>query len=183
MRHVISVLMQNEVGALTRLTCLFSTRGYNIESLNVAPTEDPAISRLTLVTSGSDAALEQIARQISKLVDIVDLHDMTLGDHFERELALIKLRVPIAAIEQAQSHCIEQGARVLDEHPGAFTVEYAGATAEVDRFVASLAGFGAIMALVRSGSLGISRGPAILASEVTPDVAVLATRGEVSVSG
>ncbi|MEL6368841.1 MAG: acetolactate synthase small subunit [Pseudomonadota bacterium] len=176
MRHVISVLVQNEVGALTRLTGLFSTRGYNIQSLNVAPTEDPAISRLTVVTSGSDAALEQIARQINKLVDVVDLHDMTLGDHFERELALIKLRVPMRDIDTVTKHCQSSGARVLDQHPGAFTVEYANATADVDRFVAGLTEYGTIVALVRSGSLGISRGATVLAGEAMPDIAVLAER-------
>lgn len=177
MRHVISVLMQNEVGALTRLTGLFSTRGYNIESLNVAPTEDPAISRLTVVTSGSDAALEQIARQINKLVDVVDLHDMTLGDHFERELALIKLRVPVDSLETVLSYCRSTKARVLDEHPSAFTLEYAGATADVDEFIQSLLPHGHILSLVRSGSLGISRGATVLAAEAMPDVAVLAERG------
>ena len=140
MRHVISVLMQNEVGALTRLTGLFSTRGYNIESLNVAPTEDPAISRLTLVTTGSDAALSQIAKQVSKLVDVVDMHDMTLGDHFERELALLKL--------------VAGNARALAEW--------------CDQFVAAIGRQADIIALVRSGSLGISRGERVFAGQVRP---------------
>ena len=176
MRHVISVLVQNEVGVLTRLTGMFSTRGYNIESLNVAPTEDPAISRLTVVTSGSDSALEQISRQICKLIDVVDLHDMTLGDHFERELALIKLRVTVSSLDTVSAFCVDAGARVLDEHPGAFTIEYANATAKVDRFVAELLNHGTIVALVRSGSLGISRGATVLAGEAMPDVAALVAR-------
>ena len=165
MRHVISVLMQNEVGALTRLTCLFSTRGYNIESLNVAPTEDPAISRLTLVTTGSDAALEQIAKQVGKLIDIVDMHDMTLGDHFERELALIKLRAGDGDHAALLKYCENCGASILDDSVAAFTIEYAGATADVDQFVSGLARRGKIVALVRSGSLGISRGERVLAGE------------------
>ena len=164
MRHVISVLMQNEVGALTRLTGLFSTRGYNIESLNVAPTEEPAISRLTLVTTGSDAALAQIAKQVSKLVDVVDMHDMTLGDHFERELALLKL---VTDNTRALAEwCVSNNATVLDDSPRSFTVEYAGGTLEVDRFVAALGDQAEIIALVRSGSLGISRGERVLAGEV-----------------
>ena len=93
MRHVISVLLQNEVGALTRMTGLFSTRGYNIDSLNVAPTNDPAVSRVTLVIEGSDAAIAQLNTQLAKLVDVVNIHDMTLGEHFERELAIIKLKL------------------------------------------------------------------------------------------
>ncbi len=94
MRHVISVLLQNEVGALTRMTGLFSTRGYNIDSLNVAPTDNPAVSRVTLVIEGSDAAIAQLNTQLAKLVDVVNIHDMTLGEHFERELAIVKLATP-----------------------------------------------------------------------------------------
>ena len=165
MRHIISVLMQNEVGALTRLTGLFSTRGYNIESLNVAPTEDPLISRLTLVTRGSDAALEQIAKQISKLVDVVNLHDMTLGEHFERELALIKLRVPRDQVDSLQRQCERYGARLLDDRADSLTIEYAGATAEVDAFVATVTEHCEVIALVRSGTVGVSRGAQVLAAE------------------
>ena len=92
MRHVISVLLQNEVGALTRMTGLFSTRGYNIDTLNVAPTQDETVSRVTLVVSGSDAAIAQLNTQLAKLVDVVNIHDMTLGEHFERELVIVKLK-------------------------------------------------------------------------------------------
>lgn len=170
MRHVISVLMQNEVGALTRLTCLFSTRGYNIESLNVAATEDPTISRLTLVTRGSDAALEQITKQISKLIDVLDMHDMTLGDHFERELVLLKILDSADKHEALTSLCAGAGARVLDDNPSAFTIEFAGSTADVDAFVADLAKRGIIGAMVRSGSLGISRGERVLEGESLPQI-------------
>ncbi|MEM7764106.1 MAG: acetolactate synthase small subunit [Pseudomonadota bacterium] len=173
MRHVISVLMQNEVGVLTRLTGLFSTRGYNIESLNVAPTEDPAISRLTLVTSGSDAALEQITKQIGKQVDVVDMLDMTLGDHFERELVLVKLLESRVDVSELVTHCTASNARVLDDNPNAFTVEFAGSTADVDAFVATLRAKGSIGAMVRSGSLGISRGDRVLEGESLPDAGVI----------
>lgn len=171
MRHVISVLMQNEVGALTRLTCLFSTRGYNIESLNVAPTEDPAISRLTVVTSGSDAAIDQITKQMSKQIDVVDMVDMTLGDHFERELVLLKLGVSDGAVDAIAGHCEAAGARVLDDAQASFTIEYAGSTSSVDALVAQLQVQAEIIALVRSGSLGISHGSRMLDGEVTPAVA------------
>lgn len=171
MRHVISVLMQNEVGALTRLTCLFSTRGYNIESLNVAPTDDPLISRLTVVTTGSDAAIDQITKQMSKQIDVVDMIDMTLGDHFERELALIKLSVSSANINAVSELCNARGGRVLDDASDAFTIEFAGSTAGVDTLVAALQESAEVLALVRSGSLGISRGARVLAGEMTPAVA------------
>ena len=93
MRHIIAILLQNEAGALTRVAGLFSTRGYNIESLSVAPTDDPTVSRLTLVTRGSDAVIQQIVNQLNKLVDVVSVLDMTRGQHLERELVLLKLRV------------------------------------------------------------------------------------------
>src|SRR6202451_3436137 len=93
MRHVIAILLQNEAGALTRVAGLFSTRGYNIESLSVAPTDDAPVSPLTLVTKGSDAVIQQIVNQLNKLVDVVSVLDMTRGEHLERELILLKLRV------------------------------------------------------------------------------------------
>src|SRR5210317_130432 len=101
MRHAISVLLENEVGALTRMTGMFSSRGYNIDSLNVAPTNDPAVSRVTLVVSGSDAAIAQLNTQLAKLVDVVNIHDMTLGEHFERELAIIKLKLGAGGLSRA----------------------------------------------------------------------------------
>src|SRR5215510_7273497 len=93
-RHIISILLQNEVGALTRVASLFSTRGYNIESLNVAPTDDPTVSRLTVVTSGTDAVIQQIVNQSLKLIDVVNVDDMTSDQHVERELLLMKLKTP-----------------------------------------------------------------------------------------
>ena len=103
MRHAISVLLQNEVGALTRMTGMFSSRGYNIESLNVAPTYDPRVSRVTLVVSGSDAAIAQLNAQLAKLVDVVNIHDMTLGEHFERELAIIKIKLGTGGLAKAMA--------------------------------------------------------------------------------
>ena len=101
MRHAISGLLQNEVGALTRLTGMFSTRGYNIETLNVAPTYDPRVSRVTLVVTGSDAAIAQLNAQLAKLVDVVNIHDMTLGEHFEREIAMVKVKLGSGGLAKA----------------------------------------------------------------------------------
>ena len=100
MRHIISILMQNEAGALARVAAMFSSRGYNIESLSVAPTEDSQLSRLTLVTTGSDTVIEQINRQLHKLVDVVKLQDLTEGAHIEREMMLVKARAVAADREE-----------------------------------------------------------------------------------
>ena len=102
MRHIISILLQNEAGALTRVTSLFSTRGYNIESLSVAPTDDPGFSRLTLVTYGSEEVIDQINKQLFKLVDVVNIADMTQGDHIEREQLLLKVFSAISGFEYGQ---------------------------------------------------------------------------------
>ena len=112
-RHIISILLQNEVGALTRVASLFATRGYNIESLSVAPTDDPTVSRLTLVTSGTEAVIQQIVNQSLKLIDVVNVDDVTRDQHVERELLLIKLRAtaPRLADLQAWSTCPSRSAR------------------------------------------------------------------------
>jgi len=124
MRHIISILMSNEAGALARVVALFSTRGYNIESLNVAPTEDHEISRLTLVTRGSDEIIEQINNQLLKLVDVVNTADMTMDDHIERELLLMKIKIQAGA-EKFLPRLIEAaGARVLDDSPETYTLAH-----------------------------------------------------------
>ena len=115
MRHAISVLLENEVGALTRMTGMFSSRGYNIDSLNVAPTNEPTVSRVTLVVSGSDAAIAQLNTQLAKLVDVVNIHDMTLGDHFERELAIVKMKLGAGGMAGALALAKRFGAEILDE--------------------------------------------------------------------
>ena len=115
MRHAISVLLQNEVGALTRMTGMFSSRGYNIDSLNVAPTQDEAISRVTLVVSGSDAAIAQLNTQLAKLVDVVNIHDMTLGEHFERELAIVKIKLSPDGGDVVRRLQTDFGAELLDD--------------------------------------------------------------------
>ena len=157
MRHIIAVLLQNEAGALARVAGLFSTRGYNIESLSVAATDDPTVSRLTLVTKGSDAVIQQIANQLNKLVDVVNVEDMTLGEHLERELVLLKLKVRPERTDTVRGHVVRLGGRVLDPAPDGFIVELTGSEAEVNTFVNELARDAELLEVVRSGALGIAR--------------------------
>jgi len=164
MRHVISVLLQNEVGALTRMAGLFSNRGYNIESLNVAPTNDPLVSRVTLVISGSDAAIAQLSTQLAKLVDVVNIHDMTLGEHFERELAIFKLKLKTGGYEKVTALAKEFGAAILDDAQVSCTVQMTGRPAEIDDFVNAAAKIGELSAVARSGSVAVSKGEVILSS-------------------
>jgi len=161
-RHIVSILLQNEVGALTRVASLFSTRGYNIESLNVAPTDDPTVSRLTLVTSGTEAVVQQIVNQSLKLIDVVNVDDMTRDQHIERELLLIKLRSPTNQIENLRSVIKKAGARVLSDEAESFTVELTDSEAQINRFIAEVGSFGEVLEVVRSGALAISRGATTL---------------------
>jgi acetolactate synthase-1/3 small subunit len=164
MRHAISVLLQNEVGALTRMTGMFSSRGYNIESLNVAPTDDPTVSRVTIVVSGSDAAINQLNTQLAKLVDVVNIHDMTLGDHFERELAIIKMKLGTGGVAKALKLAKTFGAEVLDDAPVSFTLQLTGRVKEIDEFVAAAAEFAEMSAVARSGTVAVSKGEVTLSS-------------------
>lgn len=164
MRHIIAILLQNEAGALARVASLFSTRGYNIESLSVAPTEDPQVSRLTLVTIGSDAVINQINKQLLKLVDVVNVVDMTLGDHIERELLLLKLSVPPAGADRIRELGRAEGARILDDNLASFTLELTGAATRLDTFLDRVTGHAEILAVVRSGPLAIARGTPVLSA-------------------
>jgi len=164
MRHAISVLLQNEVGALTRMTGMFSSRGYNIESLNVAPTNDLAVSRVTLVVTGSDAAIAQLNAQLAKLVDVVNIHDMTLGDHFERELAIIKLKLGAGGLARAMTLAKKFSAEVLDDDQFSCTLQLTGRIAEIDEFVNDAADIGELSAVARSGSVAVSKGEVTLSS-------------------
>lgn len=161
MRHTISLFLQNEAGALTRVAGLFSTRGYNIESLHVAPTQDDSVSRLTLVTTGSDTVIQQICNQLLKLVDVVDLADMTRDDHLERELLLLKLRLrepPAGALARLLD---DIGARVLDDRLGSYTIEVTAGGSHISALIdeiSACAGVARVLSLVRSGTLAISRG-------------------------
>ena len=154
-RHIVSILLQNEVGALTRVASLFSTRGYNIESLNVAPTDDPTVSRLTLVTSGTEAVVQQIVNQSLKLIDVVNVDDMTSDQHVERELLLIKLRTPQTATDESAGVVQKAGGRVLSDEAESFTVELTDSEAQINRFIAEVGSFGEVLEVVRSGALAI----------------------------
>ncbi len=162
MRHIISILMANEAGALSRVAGMFSARGYNIESLNVAPTQNPVVSRLTMVTTGSDAVIDQINKQLRKLVDVVDVADLTGGAHIEREVLLLKLDLPAEDVDSQQATVRSLGGEVLDDTPGSFTVELTGTGAELDDAVGRLAEHGRLVELVRSGAAAMACGTTAL---------------------
>ena len=163
MRHIISVLLQNEAGALSRVTNLFSTRGFNIESLNVAPTDDETVSRLTVVSTGSDAVIEQISKHLGKLVDVVNIVDMTGTDHIERELALFKLRLPKGGEQEERLADIVEafGGHVLDDSGGYFTAELISGGSEIDRFMVQVAELADVESLTRSGAMAVTKGAPI----------------------
>ena len=158
MQHIISILLENEAGALSRVAGLFSARGYNIESLTVAPTEDPSLSRMTLVTSGSERIVEQITKQLNKLVDVVKLVDLTEGAHIEREMMLIKVRAEGNDAREEIKRLIDifRG-RIIDVTDTTYTLELTGPGSKLDAFIQSLAGT-TILETVRSGVSGIARG-------------------------
>ncbi len=164
MRRIISVLLENEAGALSRVAGLFSARGYNIESLTVAPTDDPSLSRMTIVTSGTDNIIEQITKQLNKLVDVVKLIDLTEGQHIERELMLVK--VVAAGNEQREEVKrlvdIFRG-RIIDVTESTYTLEMTGNGDKVDAFVHALSQV-EIIEVVRSGVSGIGRGKRALSA-------------------
>jgi acetolactate synthase I/III small subunit len=157
MRHIIAVHLQNEAGALSRVAGLFSTRGYNIESLSVAATNDPTVSRITLVTKGSDSVIQQILNQLHKLVDVVSVEDMTRGEHIERELVLLKLKVEPKVTDAVRGYVVRAGGRVLDPNAEGFVVELTASEAEVNKFVEDLAESCELLDVVRSGALGVAR--------------------------
>ena len=158
MRHIISLLMENEAGALSRVAGLFSARGYNIESLTVAPTEDPSLSRMTLVTCGSENVIEQIKKQLNKLIDIVKLADISDGVHIERELMMVKVQA--ASTEQRDElkrmADIFNGT-VLDASDKTFVIELTGSCDKLDAFLKTIEQ-SSILETVRSGATGIARG-------------------------
>ena len=138
MRHIISILLENEAGALSRVAGLFSARAYNIESLTVAPTEDPSLSRMTIVTSGSDDVIEQITKQLNKLIEVVKLVDLSEAPHIERELMLIKVRATGKDREETKRLCDIFRGRILDVTDGTYSIELTGTGAKLDAFVQAL---------------------------------------------
>jgi len=161
MRHIISLLMENEAGALSRVAGLFSARGYNIESLVVAPTEDPTLSRMTIVTSGSDAVIEQINKQLNKLIDVAAVMDLSEGVHLERELMLVKVRADAAVREELTRITDSFQGRVIDVSDSTCTIELTNTCARLDDFLQAI-GHNQILETVRSGVSGIGRGDRIL---------------------
>ncbi|HLA75021.1 MAG TPA: acetolactate synthase small subunit [Gammaproteobacteria bacterium] len=157
MRHIISILMENEAGALSRVAGLFSARGYNIESLTVAPTEDPSLSRMTLVTRGSDETIEQITKQLNKLVDVVKLIDLTEGPHIEREMMLIKVRANGEARDEIKRLADIFRGHIIDVTDTTYTLELTGTGEKLDAFVQAI-GKEPILEVVRSGVSGVARG-------------------------
>ena len=161
MRHIISLLMENESGALSRVSGLFSARGYNIESLNVAPTEDETLSRMTIVTSGSNEVIEQIIKQLNKLIDVVKVLDLNDGRHIERELMIVKVKATTKYRDEVKRISDTFGGRIVEMAEATFTIELTGPTSELDAYLDSL-DKAAIIETVRTGALGIGRGDRIL---------------------
>ncbi|MEW6314066.1 MAG: acetolactate synthase small subunit [Pseudomonadota bacterium] len=161
MRHIISLLMENESGALSRVSGLFSARGYNIESLTVAPTEDPTLSRMTIVTTGSDDVIEQITKQLNKLIDVVKVMDLSEGGHLERELMLVKVRATGALREEMKRMADIFRGRIIDVTDQTYTIELTGAGSKLDAFLEAL-DKSAILETVRTGASGIGRGERVL---------------------
>ncbi len=162
MRRIISVLMENEPGALSRVIGLFSQRNYNIDSLTVAPTEDKSLSRLTLTTSGDERRIEQITKHLNKLVDVVKLVDLTEGAHIERELMLIKVKASgTQRAEVKRTTDIFRG-QIVDLTNSVFSIQMTGASDKLDAFITAL-GENVVLEVARTGVSGISRGEKVLA--------------------
>ena len=161
MKHIIAVLLENEPGALSRVVGLFSARGYNIESLTVAPTEDPSLSRMTIVTAGSDEVIEQINKQLNKLIEVVKVVDLSEAEHIERELMLIKVRAGQKEREDMKRMADIFRGRIIDVSDNTYTIELTGTTEKLDAFLEAL-DHGAILETVRTGVSGIGRGEWVL---------------------
>jgi acetolactate synthase-1/3 small subunit len=157
MRHIISILIENESGALSRVAGLFSARGYNIESLTVAPTEDSSMSRMTLVTRGNEDVIEQITKQLNKLIDVIKLIDLADSAHIERELMMVKIRTPGESRDEIRRVTDIFRGRIIDVTPTSYVVEMTGTSEKLDAFLATIDS-GTIIEVVRSGPTGISRG-------------------------
>ena len=157
MKHIISMLVENESGALSRVAGLFSARGYNIQALNVAPTEDGSLSRLTLVTEGTDQQIEQIVKHLNRLIDVVKVLDLTEGQHIERELMLIKVSATGDMREEYMRLADIFRADIIDVTATTYTIQMVGDSKKLDAFI-DIIDSGLILETVRSGSLGVLRG-------------------------
>ncbi|MFN7571958.1 MAG: acetolactate synthase small subunit [Betaproteobacteria bacterium] len=161
MRHIIAVLLENEPGALSRVVGLFSARGYNIETLTVAPTEDASLSRMTIVTQGSEDILEQITKHLNRLIEVVKVIDLTEAEYAERELMLVKVRAVGKDRDEMKRMADIFRGRIIDVTERTYTIELTGDTRKLDAFIAAL-DRAAILETVRTGSCGIGRGERIL---------------------
>ena len=161
MKHIISILMENEPGALSRVVGLFSARGYNIETLTVAATEDKSLSRMTIVTSGSDDVIEQITKQLNRLIDVVKVVDLTESPYTERELMLIKVRAVGKEREEMKRMADIFRGRIIDVTDKTYTIELTGDGTKLDAFIDALDRT-AILETVRTGASGIARGERVL---------------------
>jgi acetolactate synthase-1/3 small subunit len=161
MRHIISILLENEAGALSRVSGLFSARGFNIESLTVAQTNDPGLSRMTIVSSGSDRVIEQIVKQLNKLIDVVKVIDLTDQDHVERELMLIKVCVNKKDELEVKQLVDIFSCKIVDVSDRTYTIEIAGKTRKLNAFINAL-DFAIVMEVSRTGVTGISRGRTVI---------------------
>jgi acetolactate synthase-1/3 small subunit len=161
MRRIISVLLENEAGALSRVIGLFAQRSYNIETLTVAPTDDETLSRLTLTTSASDSQVEQITKQLNKLIEVVKLVDLTEGEHVERELLLVKVKATGAQRAEVKRTADIFRGQIVDVTSSAYTIQLAGTSEKLDAFLRALAD-AIVLEVVRSGVSGMSRGEKIL---------------------
>lgn len=161
MRRIISVLLENEAGALSRVVGLFAQRNYNIETLTVAPTEDHTLSRLTLTTNGDDSKIQQITKHLNKLIEVVRVIDLTEGDHVERELMLVKVRAEGAARAEVKRTADIFRGQIIDVATSSYTVQLTGPSEKCDAFLRAI-GETTILEVVRSGVSGIGRGEKIL---------------------
>lgn len=161
MRHIISLLLENEAGALSRVSGLFSARGYNIESVTVAPTNDRSLSRMTIVTTGTDEIIEQITKQLNKLVDVVRLSDLTESSHVEREMLLIKVRAEGTGRQEIRSLVDIFRGNIVDVTEKSYIIQMTGDGPKIDAFMTAL-GDHVILEVVRSGATGIARGEKVL---------------------
>ena len=160
-RHIISILIENEAGALSRVAGLFSARGYNIETLTVAPTEDASLSRMTIVSTGSDDVIEQITKHLNRLIDVVKVVDLSEGAHIERELMLVKVRATGKEREEMKRMAEIFRGRIIDVTDKTYTIELTGDSDKLDAFIQAVDA-SAILETVRTGTSGIGRGERIL---------------------
>ena len=158
MKHTIAILLQNESGALTRVASMFSTRGYNIDSLSVAPTDEPSISRLTLVTEGSDEVIGQITKQLYKLIDVVDVLDISQHDHIERELMMIKLKINDDKEGDIKTVLYDYSATIVNDKDQLLIIEVMADTAKNDKLLEALSAMSTLVAVARTGPLALAKG-------------------------